>query len=1079
MTHQNHQTNGASLEDCHTNFFALTELYGIKWRKLVWGETSGACGEGEEGAAPLADPVISSYARCLAGDILCVWRRVPAPQPLDIDIGLAAPPPLSLRASKELWIFWYGEEPDLNGLVAPELITSQGDQGSWESGLSYECRSLLFKALHNLIERCLLSRDFVRLGKWFVQPYDGDEEDVGKSSPWHLSFSFAFFLHGESTVCASVDVRQHPPVRTLTAKRLARLHTPPADRRGDNKVILAPFGLEGRVTGREWGENDPATARLLDAWRQLYPLEQGCGAVEVECGGVRIPYPAPYALLTEMETCRDAAPPAAELAARAHWPRSPRRTRTRRRRCVTRSRRGDPNDDFLDPTRKTPCTCAKASGCGAGCAGGGGACSPGSCGASPAAATSPAALTHAAHGQLTALTTHQQVSVPTTLHTPAPTPDPLAPPTPRPALRAASQAVRAGRVSCRSGGGPCAGQAPPEALRRPSLPPPEKRLDPLEDEHSLHMLYDYTTVHAWLEHPCENASRAAASLPAKKQDQEDVKEYKNLFTSDGLCPTLKDLDQIFDNSDDAASGDETLQVQTPPDSNKSSEEARGLSGRCVRAEELSKMFPTPPQHGGARAALAGVSPRPTTTRISTRTRCDHTARRRPDPVIEDWSYVFQAAHDMQVRGLVQVRAAHCAAEPAAASRSAALHRRVPSAVAARRGSETTTRRQAHRSDSVSGTSGSSTNTTTTTTSGRQAVVVQHGAGDIQQQQRRGGVPAVPPAGRRARPPARRPRPPRAPAPACPLLLNVLLADTVLNVFRETTTSTAARSACVTLERGTVGRGCFYEDEMEITGIAEEPGGGSGGGLAGTWAGLVVAACAAPAGGAASALTRAARGAAAPPLADHLRLNLLEYSDGGAAAARALRAAAGSSGSSLPTPNIATGANSAVHRWPFIGARAPRSSRGRCQTDASPAAAAAGRHPEALLRRAHVGRRVGPADVAPVPPAGRGARERGPVRAAARAAAAGGPRPGLGLAVALRAAPLGALVAGALLVRPGRGLRGAGGGRRRAVRAAQDLLQGSVGVLRGLSARQTSTDHQDSQGRDRADRARRRRPRYEL
>nr|XP_034840344.1 mediator of RNA polymerase II transcription subunit 13-like [Maniola hyperantus] len=127
MTHQNHQTNGASLEDCHTNFFALTELYGIKWRKLVWGESSGGggCGEGEEGAAPLADPVIASYARCLAGDILCVWRRVPAPAPLDLDIGMSAPPPLSLRASKELWIFWYGEEPDLNGLVAPELIASR------------------------------------------------------------------------------------------------------------------------------------------------------------------------------------------------------------------------------------------------------------------------------------------------------------------------------------------------------------------------------------------------------------------------------------------------------------------------------------------------------------------------------------------------------------------------------------------------------------------------------------------------------------------------------------------------------------------------------------------------------------------------------------------------------------------------------------------------------------------------------------------------------------------------------------------------------------------------------------------
>ncbi|CAH2240839.1 jg18878 [Pararge aegeria aegeria] len=185
----------------------------------------------------------------------------------------------------------------------------EGDQGSWESGLSYECRSLLFKALHNLIERCLLSRDFVRLGKWFVQPYDGDEEDVGKS-PWHLSFSFAFFLHGESTVCASVDVRQHPPVRTLTPKRLARMNEPQADRQGDNKVILAPFGLEGRATGREWSDSDAPTARLLDAWRHLYPLEQGCGAVET-----------------------------AEL-------------------CYSESS-GDVNDDFADPTRKTPCTCAK------------------------------------------------------------------------------------------------------------------------------------------------------------------------------------------------------------------------------------------------------------------------------------------------------------------------------------------------------------------------------------------------------------------------------------------------------------------------------------------------------------------------------------------------------------------------------------------------------------------------------------------------------------------------------------------------------------------------------------------------
>lgn len=33
------------------------------------------------------------------------------------------------------------------------MFISEGGQGSWESGITYECRSLLFKALHNLIER--------------------------------------------------------------------------------------------------------------------------------------------------------------------------------------------------------------------------------------------------------------------------------------------------------------------------------------------------------------------------------------------------------------------------------------------------------------------------------------------------------------------------------------------------------------------------------------------------------------------------------------------------------------------------------------------------------------------------------------------------------------------------------------------------------------------------------------------------------------------------------------------------------------------------------------------------------------
>ncbi|XP_014240238.1 mediator of RNA polymerase II transcription subunit 13 isoform X2 [Cimex lectularius] len=311
MTNPNNQTNGASLEDCHTNFFALTDLCGIKWRKVVWGEW-GDCGDDV-----LEDPVLASYVRCLSADILCVWRRVsapPTPPRSDVlfdQLGIAAPPPppnhppLALHTAKELWIFWYGEEPDLSALVSPELLSSDSEQGSWESGLSYECRSLLFKALHNLIERCLLSRDFIRLGKWYVQPYDSSEKLIEKSG--HLSFSFDFFVHGESSVCASVDVRQHPAVRTLLSSHLHQaqsgLHSSPPVH-----VILAPFGLAGTLTGQSFRSVDRQTQRLLEGWKQFYPIDKSIAensdlppAVEVIVGGMKMRYPSAYVLITDLD----------------------------------------------------------------------------------------------------------------------------------------------------------------------------------------------------------------------------------------------------------------------------------------------------------------------------------------------------------------------------------------------------------------------------------------------------------------------------------------------------------------------------------------------------------------------------------------------------------------------------------------------------------------------------------------------------------------------------------------------------------------------------------------------------------
>ena len=90
---------------------------------------------------PLDDPVLSSYSKCLAKDILCVWRRVASQPKNDLDQsgvggmfdislggsgGTLTHPPLSLTAAKEMWIFWYGEEPDLSDLVSPELLKSSG-----------------------------------------------------------------------------------------------------------------------------------------------------------------------------------------------------------------------------------------------------------------------------------------------------------------------------------------------------------------------------------------------------------------------------------------------------------------------------------------------------------------------------------------------------------------------------------------------------------------------------------------------------------------------------------------------------------------------------------------------------------------------------------------------------------------------------------------------------------------------------------------------------------------------------------------------------------------------------------------
>eukprot|EP00058_Branchiostoma_floridae_P020204 XP_002605694.1 hypothetical protein BRAFLDRAFT_218471 [Branchiostoma floridae] len=182
MSATNSVPNGCSLEDCHSNVFALTDLTGIKWRRL-----RAPC---PAGVGPLEDPILSSFAKCLAADVFCVWRQ------------------------RELWIFWYGDDPDLTDVLHPEL-KGTSHRGScvsivcFSSGLTAGCCCFLPSLF-----RYLLSADFVRLGRWFVRPYIQGTDKNDKCE--YLSCAFSFFLHGESTVCTSVEIQEHQLVERLS-----------------------------------------------------------------------------------------------------------------------------------------------------------------------------------------------------------------------------------------------------------------------------------------------------------------------------------------------------------------------------------------------------------------------------------------------------------------------------------------------------------------------------------------------------------------------------------------------------------------------------------------------------------------------------------------------------------------------------------------------------------------------------------------------------------------------------------------------------------------------------------------------
>ena len=111
----------------------------------------------------------------------------------------------------------------------------------------------------------------------------------------HLSFSFAFFVHGESTVCASMDIREHPPVRPLTEEYLNEImkksrhniESCPVnddDEKEDfndinhnismHSVILAPFGLSAVLTGNKNENFEQFSDKIINDWNNFYPMKK-------------------------------------------------------------------------------------------------------------------------------------------------------------------------------------------------------------------------------------------------------------------------------------------------------------------------------------------------------------------------------------------------------------------------------------------------------------------------------------------------------------------------------------------------------------------------------------------------------------------------------------------------------------------------------------------------------------------------------------------------------------------------------------------------------------------------------------
>uniref|UniRef100_A0A0N5A6S5 Mediator of RNA polymerase II transcription subunit 13 n=18 Tax=Bilateria TaxID=33213 RepID=A0A0N5A6S5_PARTI len=196
-----------------------------------------------------------------------------------------------IMTENESWVFWFDkkESKQLSSYTC-DLLPKKENCGTYQNdGINYDIRCLLFRGLHNLIERSLFVLGQKRFGKWFVAMKSKEElrKDMSQSN-YSLAYTFSFFVHGDNMICATINTQRQPVVRSINLLDYFSKKTIP--------LILGPHGIRATLVmeqiecvkerviridnncrrniliGKQYEEIGTIAEEQYNDWRGFYPL---------------------------------------------------------------------------------------------------------------------------------------------------------------------------------------------------------------------------------------------------------------------------------------------------------------------------------------------------------------------------------------------------------------------------------------------------------------------------------------------------------------------------------------------------------------------------------------------------------------------------------------------------------------------------------------------------------------------------------------------------------------------------------------------------------------------------------------